>query len=163
MMSRGRTWARRSDPTGIKRVTLGLAAALVAGIAWAQASPAYAPAENPFQGEYAFTLGQPVELRVEVEGVRLDNVAVTALQEVRAGESVKCEVRVVGSSVAAKKATLTTVLLLEDRDGRGLERISLDLFRVKSGKPFDEKQKIRVGGDALTGASKVYVFVQLDF
>jgi hypothetical protein len=163
MMTRGRTWARPSGAMGAKRVTLALAATLIVGLAAAQTGSEYAPAENPYQHDYAFTLGQPVELRVEVEGVRLDHLAVTARDEVRAGESVTCEVQVVGSNVAAKKAKLTTVLLLEDRDGRGLERIVLDPFKVKTDRPFDETQKANVGGDALLGATRVYVFVQVEF
>jgi hypothetical protein len=163
MMTRGRTPAHSDRLLGVKRATFALAATLIVGLAAAQPGPDYAPADNPFQRDYAFTLGQPVELRVEVEGVRFDHITVTAPDEVRAGESVKCEVQVVGSSVAKKKAKLTPVLLLEDRDGRGLERITLDPFKVKTGRPFDETQKATVSGDALLGASRVYVFVQVEF
>jgi hypothetical protein len=147
----------------VKGMTLALAATVIVGLAAAQPGPEYAPADNPFQRDYGFTLGQPVELRVQVEGIRLDRIAVSAQDEVRAGESVRCEVQVVGSSVAAKKAKLTTVLLLEDHEGRGLERIQLDPFKVKNGRPFDETQKATIGGDALLGASRVYIFIQVEF
>jgi hypothetical protein len=147
----------------MKRVMFALAATLVAGLAFSQAGPAYAPAENPFQGDYGFTLGQPTELRVDIQGIRLDAIALFALGEVRAGETVKCEVEVAGASVAEKKATLTVVLLLEDADGRNLERVKLEPFKVKPGKPFDERQKVAAEGSTLAAATRVYVFVQVAF
>ena len=35
--------------------------------------------------------------------------------------------------------------------------------RAKAGKDFQERQKVFVGGDALTGARKVYLFIQVAF
>jgi len=55
---------------------------------------------------------------------------------------------VAGSNTTDKKATLTAVLLLEDADGKKLERVTLDPFRAKAGKDFQERQKVFVGGDA---------------
>ena len=147
----------------MKRVLFALGATLVAGFAFSQATPTYAPAENPFQGDYGFALGRPTELRVDVQGVRLDGITLVAQGEVRAGETVKCQVEVAGASVAEKKATLTVVLLLEDADGRNLERVMLAPFKVKPGKPFDEKQKVIAEGSTLTTAARVYVFVQVVF
>ena len=143
---------------GVARV---LTALVIAGLAVAQEG--YAPAENPFQADYAFRLGEPITLRVEVLGVRLDTFTLTAQQEVRAGETVKCQAQLVGSSVAEKKATLTVVLLLEDARGNNLGRVPLELFKAKPGKAFDEKQKVTAEGDALTGATRVYLFVQVAF
>ena len=145
------------------RMMFALAATLVAGLAFAQGGPGYAPAENPFQGDFGFTLGQPTALRVDIQGVQLDGITLTAQGEVRAGEVVKCQVQVVGASVAEKKATLTVVLLLEDAEGRNLERVMLEPFKVKPGKPFDERQKLTAEGSALAAAARVYVFVQVAF
>ena len=145
------------------RVTFALAATLVTGIALAQGGPGYAPSENPFQGDFGFTLGQPTALHVDIQGVQLDSITLTAQGEVRAGETVKCQVQVVGASVAEKKATLTVVLLLEDAEGRNLERVMLEPFKVKPGKPFDERQKLTAKGSALAAAARVYVFVQVAF
>jgi hypothetical protein len=146
----------------MERATFALLATLVAGLATAQ-GPGYTPAENPFQADYAFTLGQPVALHVEIEGVRVDTITLAAQQDVRAGEAVKCQGEVVGSNTAAKKATLTTVLLLEDARGNSLGRVPFEPFKAKSGKPFDERQKVTAEGSALAGATRVYVFVQVAF
>lgn len=147
----------------MNRVTLVLAAVSVAGLAFAQEGARYTKAENPFQAEYAFGSGRPIELRVDVEGVRLDTVTVSALEEGRPTGPIRCEVQLTGNNVAEKKAALTTILLLENSSGKGIERLQLGRFKVKSGKPFDEKQTLNVGGDALTAAMKVYVFVQVEF
>ena len=145
------------------RVRFALLAVVIAGLASAQQGPAYAPAENPFQSDYPFSLGQPIAVRADVQGVLLDSVTLTAQQEVRAGETVKCQAQVVGSNAAEKKATLTTVLLLEDASGRGLARVILEPFKAKAGKPFDEKQKVTADGSALAAATRVYLFVQVAF
>jgi hypothetical protein len=146
----------------MKRAMFALAATLVAGLAFSQAGPAYTAAENPFQGDYGFTLGQPTELRVDIQGIRLNGI--TLIAQGRFGqETVKCEVAVAGASVAEKKATLTVVLLLEDANGRNLERVKLEPFKVKPGKPFDERQNVSAEGGTLAVAERVYVFVQVAF
>ncbi len=147
----------------MKRVIFALVAALVAGVVCAQEAPAYTPSENPFQGDYAITIGQPVVLRVDVLGVHLDDVTVAPMDEVRNGEKVRCEVTIAGANTAARKAELTAVLLLEDGNGSGLERVSLDAFKVKSGKEFRERQRVPIEAATLTGAKRVYVFVQVAY
>jgi len=88
----------------------------------------------------------------------------SAVGEVRPGQKGESARRfVAGSNTTDKKATLTAVLLLEDADGKKLERVTLDPFRAKAGKDFQERQKVFVGGDALTGARKVYLFIQVAF
>jgi hypothetical protein len=132
-----------------------------AALAGAQVSPEYAQVANDYGAEFAFSPGRPIELRVEVLGIRFDTVAVTPQGEVAAGTQVPCEVAVDGSSVAEKKATVTVVLLLEDNKGQSLERVTAEPFRVKSGRSFGEKQKREISGDALGSAAKIYVFIQV--
>ena len=145
------------------RVVAVLVVVLVAGVAVAQQPGSYTPAENPYQADLAFTSGKPIDLFVEIEGVRLDGIVVLPGGDARAGEQVECDIQVVGVSVAEKRATINTVILLEDAEGKPLERETLDPFRVKAGKPFDEKQKRAVSGSALINAAKVYVLVQVSF
>ena len=161
LVTTGRSVTRPPRKGAVHGVTCALAALVIAGLAVAQQG--YAPAENPFQADYAFRLGEPITLRVELLGVRLDTFTLTAQPETPAGETVKCQANLVGSSVAEKKATLTTVLLLEDAAGRGLGRVALEPFKAKPGKPFDEKQKVTAGASALAGATRVYLFVQVGF
>jgi hypothetical protein len=147
----------------MRRITAIVVAMLITGTLAAQKSSDYTTAENPFQNEYHFDLGHPLTLHVDVQGVRFDSVTVTAASEVTSGTQIRCDVELVGSSVAEHKATITAVLLLEDATGTGLQRLTLDPFRVKSGRSFDEKQRLPVDADHLTGASKVYVFIEVTF
>ncbi len=147
----------------MRRLVFALVAALVAGALVAQETPAYAPGENPYGGEFQFAPGQPVAVRVDIQGVRLDTLTVTALGEVRPGEKVKCEAVLAGSNTLDRKATLTAVALLEDADGKSLEKIALDPFKAKSAREFQERQKVTVEADSLAAARKVYLFVQVGF
>ncbi|HVN77250.1 MAG TPA: hypothetical protein VMT19_13110 [Thermoanaerobaculaceae bacterium] len=147
----------------MRRVIFALVFALVAGTLCAQEAPVYARGENPFQGDFPFALGQPINLNVDVEGVRLDAVTVSARGEVRAGEKVRCETLLAGNNTTDKKPTLTMVLLLEDADGKALEKVTFDQFRAKAGKEFQERQRVVITGEALAAAHKVYVFVQIAF
>lgn len=157
----GRSATHPPHKRALEGVACTLAALVIAGLAVAQEG--YAPAENPFQADYAFRLGEPITVRVEVLGVRLDTFTLTAQQEPRAGETVKCEAQLLGSNVADKKAALTVVLLLEDAGGRGLGRVALEPFRAKPGKAFDETQRVTADGSALAAATRAYLFVQVAF
>jgi hypothetical protein len=163
LVTSGRSAIHPPRKGGNHSVACALAAFVIAGLAVAQEGPGYAPAENPFQVDYAFRLGEPITLRVQVLGVRLDTFTLTTQQDVREGETVKCQAQLVGSSVAEKKATLTVVLLLEDADGQGLGRVTLEPFKAKPAKAFDEKQRVTVGRSALVGAVRAYLFVQVAF
>jgi hypothetical protein len=145
------------------RVAVVLLVVLAAGVAAAQQPGSYTPVENPYQADLAFTSGRQIDLFVEIDGVRVDGIMVLPGGDPRAGEQVECQLQVLGASVAEKRATVNAVVLLEDAGDKPLERVTMDPFRVKAGKPFDERQKRVVNGDALLAASKVYVLVQVSF
>ncbi|MFI5143205.1 MAG: hypothetical protein ACHQQS_10860 [Thermoanaerobaculales bacterium] len=144
-------------------VLAAVAALLIAGTLGGQQTSGYPPGDNPFQAEYDFALGQPVQLHVDVQGVRFDALTVVALEAVKSGAKTRCEVQVTGTNAAEKRATVTTVLLLEDASGKGLDRLTLEAFKVKPAKPIEEKQRLTVAADSLSSATKVYVFVQVSF
>lgn len=147
----------------MRRVIFALVVALVAGVVCAQESPVYAPAENPFQGDFTFVLGQPIGLHVMVEGVGLDSLTLSALKEVRPGEKAKCQILVAGTNTSDKEANVTTALLLEDEAGKALVRIVFDPFKAKSGKEFRNKQQGTVAGDTLASARRIYLFFLIAF
>ena len=144
----------------MQRVMAALAAALTAGVVSAQTPAGYATAENPFQGEYAFALGNAIVIRADVKGLLLDSVTVSTSEEVRAGATVKCQVRVQGHNRLENKATLKTILLLENGAGHGIEKLELKPFKAKSARAFDEQQSVEVAGDSLKAAVSVYIFIQ---
>lgn len=135
------------------------------GLPAAAQDAAYAPSDNPFQNEFDFSIGRVIPLRADVQGVRLDTVALMPTQAVEAGKPVRCEVELAGTNLTGGKVGLTTVLLLEDAKAKGLEggRLQLDQFKVKAGKAFSQRLPVNVQGDVLNRAAKVYVLVQIDF
>jgi hypothetical protein len=143
------------------RRVIAVLAVLVAASLAAQEATEYTPSDNPFQAEFAFVTGQPVNLKVEVAGVRLDTLSVTPRVEVTGDFPITCDVVFAGSSEATRKVVVTAVLLLEDSAGKSLEKLNLDPFKVKPGRAFDERQSMKVAGSSLRGAAKVYVFVEV--
>ncbi len=148
----------------MRRVTTVAALLLLAGVAVAPAqdNTAYRRVENPYQAEFPFEIGQPVEPRVELGGILVSQVLLTPRGDVEAGRPAKCSVVVRGTGAPEERATLRLVLLLEDDESRGLEKVELDPFRVKAGKAFERDETVRIGGDALLGATKVYLFVAVE-
>lgn len=134
---------------------LGFAAA-------AGAQSSYTPVDNNYGAEFAFAPGRPIELRVEIQGVRFDSLAVVPSAGTEGTGSVSCEVSVDGDSVAPRRSTVTVVILLEDGNSRGLDRIALEPFRVKPEKPFAERQTVEVPAPSLRAAQRAYVLLQVE-
>ena len=82
----------------MQRLSVGLSLALVAALALPTPGSAGTPAENPYQAEFDFALGRAIELRVDVLGVSLDTITVTARGEVSPGSPAKCDVQFTGSN-----------------------------------------------------------------
>jgi hypothetical protein len=135
---------------------------LLSFAAVARAQPAYAPVGNNYGAEFAFAPGRPIELRVEVEGVRFDTLAVIPSAGTEGDRPVSCEVAVDGSSVAARRSTVMVVVLLEDENSRGLDRVAMEPFRVKAEKPFAERQTIDVPAPSLRAAQRAYILIQIE-
>jgi hypothetical protein len=148
---------------GMRRAIFVLVVALVTGVVCAQESPVYAPADNPFQGDFTFVPGQPVGLHVMVEGVGLDELTLSALGDVRAGEKVQCQIVLAGRNTSDKDATVTTALLLEDEANKALLRLAFDPLKVRSGKEFRNTQQGMIAGDTLLSARKIYLIFIIAF
>lgn len=131
--------------------------------AWGQDAPAFTRSSSPFQDEFALTLGMPIQVRVDIVGVRVETLTVTPAADVVAGKQIRTEFAVVGENSASDRATVSAVLLLEDADGHGLERVTLDPFRVRGERSYDERQTVRIPGEALAAAAKVYVLLEVTF
>lgn len=148
----------------MRRAVGMIALTFLALVATAQ-DAAYAPSENPFQNEFDFAVGRVVDLRADVQGVRLDSIVLLPVQSVQAGAPVKCEVELVGTNLTDGKVQISSVLLLEDAGSKGLDggRLQLEPFKVKAGKAFAQRLPVNVPGDVLNRAAKVYVLVQIEF
>lgn len=146
----------------MRRVVSLIALTVFAALASAQEA-AYTPSENPFQNEYEFSPGRVIELRADVQGVRLDTLSLVALEPAQTGKPVRCEVELAGNNMSSGKVEVSAVLLLEDTNSKGLEggRITMEGFKVKAGRAFAQKQAVLVPDGILSQASKVYLLVQL--
>ena len=145
----------------MRRLITAAAIVLLAGAAAAQDNAAYTRVGNPYQAEFPFEVGEAVQPRVELGGILMSEILVNPRNDVEAGRSVKCSVIVRGTGASEERATLTLVLLLEAEDSHGLEKVALDPFRIKPGKPFERDETVRIEGDALLGARKVYLFAEV--
>lgn len=145
------------------RQVAGTIAFMFLTLAAAGQDAAYAPSENPFQNEFDFAVGRTIELKADVQGVRLDSLVLVALEPMEADKQVRCEVELVGNNLTDRRVEISIVLLLEDERSKGLEkgRLQFESFRVKAGREFAQKLPVTVAGEALTKASKVYVLVQV--
>jgi hypothetical protein len=144
------------------RGVLGAVLALVAVAATAQEATDYTTAENPFQGEYALTVGQPLTIRVDIQGVLIDSITVAPPASLPADGKVECTVTVAGANESARKVAITVVLLLEDANSQALERLSLAPFKVKSRRPFNVQQRLDVQVASLAATQRTYLFLKVD-
>ena len=144
------------------RGVLGAVFALFAAAVSGQEATDYTTAENPYQAEYAYASGQPIVMRVDIQRVLIDSITITAPSTLPPDGKVECSVRVSGANEAARKITVTAVLLLEDAKSEALERLSLAPIRVKAGRALAAEQSLEVGAAALAAAARVYVFVKID-
>ncbi len=144
------------------RGVLGAVIALAAVAATAQEATDYTTAENPFQGEYAVTVGQPLIIRVDIQGVLIDSITVEPPAALPADGRVVCTVTVAGSNEGARKVSITAVVLLEDASSQALERLSLAPFKVRSRSPFNEQQKIEAQVASLAATRRAYIFLKID-
>lgn len=157
---------RVAEPLGVgmRHVVSVIALTVLAVLASAQEA-AYSPSENPFQNEFDFSPGRVIELRADVQGMRLDLISLVVLETVQAGKPIKCEIELTGNNMSSGKVEVSAVLLLEDATSKGIQggRLLVEAFKVKSGRAFAQKQSVQVPGDVLTQVSKVYVLIQLQF
>jgi hypothetical protein len=144
------------------RGVLGVIFALLAGAVPAQEATDYTTAENPFQGEYAVTPGQPIVLRVDIQGVLIDALALEVPASLPAEGSADCTVRITGSNETDRKVQVAAVLLLEDGSGQALERLTLSPVRVKARRPVALEERLGAKAASLAGMQRVYVFIKVD-
>lgn len=130
-------------------------------LAWAQETADYRPGENPYQDEFVLKLGEPVKLYVEIEGTRFAELTITPQGNVERGKNVKCQVRITGARVASGRVEVLPVLLLEDENGKSLDRLTPPAFKVRGERTFEYKETATVSGDGLAAAAKVWVYLEV--
>ncbi len=146
---------------GVALAAVLLAAPLAGQEAKEAPHGSYTQAESPYMAELDFSLSAPVDLFVEIGELRLDRVRIDPQGAVDEGASVRCQVTAAGSHTGGARKTVSIVMLLEDRDGKGLERVRMEEFRPARERPFEEVQRQSLPGSALLAARKLFVMVEV--
>lgn len=140
-----------------------LVVALVAAVAAPALAQEFMSAPNPYQGEFAYTIDSELKPAVEVEGVRLRmvRVALKSPDDVRSGQGAAATILYDLENVGEATATAALVVLLEDEQGNGLDRVECEPARVVAGGAKSFRHKVRIQGDALLATRKVYLFFEI--
>ncbi len=146
-----------------KRLVGGFALALLCAPPVAAQQPTYRKADNPFQEELPYHVGDSLAPNVEVAGVRWTQVQVEPLAEppFESGRAVKVRVHLGFENVGESTAKVDIVLLFEDERGSLLQRLECKTVRVRSGEPRTFHQTYKIQGDVLSATARLYVFADV--
>ena len=122
----------------------------------------YRSVENPWQGEIAYSVGDTADPGVEIAGIRWFGVQVTPTSgTLPSGGQVKALVRLGFENTTGRTVNIVVVLIFEDEQGIGLDRVELKKIRVKAGQRKIAKEKIRVQADVLRATARLYLFAEV--
>jgi hypothetical protein len=139
--------------------------------AWPQAGGAqtddqeYRTAMDSFGDEYHYKIGEDLNPKLEINGVRWNLVRVRLRKpdhEPEPGKSVDVIVDLGFENTTGSRSTIAVVLLFEDEAGRKLgERLVCDQERLHGGasKIYDQKHEITY--EMATQTAKLYVYCEV--
>lgn len=121
-------------------------------------------AESPFQEGFDYTVGDDLDPRVEVDGLRWTRVAVSPRgdREIVEGEEVPVFVHLNFENRSEYSREATVILLFEDNLGRPLQRLPCDNVRVGGGRTKEDRQKLKVDGDVLLATTHLYLYCEVE-
>lgn len=118
--------------------------------------------QGVYQEDVAYRIGNRLEPRVEVDGVRWLEVEVAPRDdEISPDQESKVDVRLRFDNRERQNATLVVVLLLEDEDGTQLHRLSLPEMRIGGTRAKEYDHKAIVPGRALLDTRRMYLFFRV--
>ena len=143
-----------------RRLAVGATMLAAAGLLPAQE---YTSAPNPYQGEFVYKVDAELKPLVEGEGVRwpLLRVAPKNPGEVRSGQSIAITIAYDLENVRDQGANVILVVLFEDAQGNGLDRVECDPAQVPASSVKSFRQKAKVQGDVLLATDKLYLFLEI--
>jgi hypothetical protein len=139
--------------------------------AWSQEGSAqggdseYRTAQGAFGDEYQYTMGQELNPKLEINGVRWDLLRVRLRKpddELEPDKPVDVIVDLGFENTTDSRATIAVVLLFEDETGRKLgERLVCDQERLRgeSSKVFDQKHEVTY--EMATETTRVYIYCEI--
>jgi hypothetical protein len=139
---------------------------LVVGLAAAATAQEgeYRAVDNPFQDDFEYRINTDLQPNVEVEGVRWTRFGVHTKrsQDIVADKnmSVTVELEFVSSNQGGVKVLV--IALLEDSDGRPLDRVECKPVTVSTNRLKESVQKFKLPGSVLESTRRVYLFVEVE-
>ena len=133
-----------------------------AGLATAQ-SAEWIPADNPYQEDVAYAVGEVFEPGVAVEGVRWLSFAVASPDSADlVGDGfAETEVRVACENRRSKSAKVLVILLLEDGYGNPLERIEIRQFKVPGNRFKERTETVSLSKAVVDATQRAYIFFEV--
>jgi len=119
------------------------------------------PVDNPYQGEFPFTLGEPLEPGVSIDGVVWTGLRVAPQGKLRSGKAVKTQIELAFDNGTAGGVEILVVVLFEDEHGQNLDRVDLGSFSLAAGRNRRFRKKVKIQSDVLSAAKKVYLFCEV--
>lgn len=140
-----------------------VAVGAVVHLASAQQQADVRDVDSPYQEEFAYSIGETLNPRVAMAGIRWTSVSVAPRRDERIDPDVEIPVEVLLEFDNPTDTThkLLVILLLENEAGAQLARIECDTVRTPQGRLKEERQKTRVDGSALLGTEKIYLFAEI--
>lgn len=147
---------------GIIVILVGLITT-TAAIPSAAQSAEWRVAENPYQEDVAYRIGDTFNPGVVVEGVRWHSFTVVAPDRGPTGGSVNLStgLTVEFENRGSKSAKVLVILLLEDAKGNPLERIEVRSFKIASGRLKERTEDVVLSSRTLEATERVYLFFEV--
>ena len=137
-------------------------AAVIAAPVGAQSSD-WRVVENPYQEDIEISIGETHSPRVEVEGIRWRALTIDGPDgaQLIPGEDVELEVALEFENRRNKSAKILVILLLEDAEGRPLDRIEAKQFKLAAGRLKERRESATISETNYKAVERVYVFFEV--
>ena len=143
--------------------TISVVVLLGASLLMAQGEPQYEPSSNPYQAEFEYTIDGVLRPAAEIDGVRWRSLRVSPKKpdDVRSGVPQTTFIELDFENVRSEAATVVVVVLFEDEQGNGLDRVDCDPEKVRGEEARSFRQKAKIQGDVLLATAKLYLFCEV--
>ena len=139
---------------------------LVVGLAAAATAQEgeYRAVDNPFQEDFEYRINTDLQPNVEVEGVRWTRFGVHTKrgQDIVADKNMSVTVELEFVSSNQRGVKVLVIALLEDSDGRPLDRVECKPVTVSTNRLKESVQKFKLLGSVLESTRRVYLFVEVE-
>ena len=121
-------------------------------------------AESPYQEEMPYRFGENLEPAIDIEGVRWQRARLKTKdgEAPEAGRQHTILAELEFDNQRRGGVTLTVVLLLQDENGGGLQRLASPEYRLGGNKSKVFKSKFTVSGDDLLATRSMYLFCRVE-